>query len=330
MTHKRVLILSHNPDRASFRQRIGIYLPQLEAAGIACTVARFPKGYWARWKLFAGAGRYDAVLLHKKTLNFWDARILRKHAQRIIYDFDDAIMFSPHKPDSRHSSHFRLFERTMRLVDCVIAGNAWLAGQARPFCSAVHILPTGLDTSKYSSVKKMPPDGKVRLVWIGSKATLRYLKELSPALEQIGRTYPQVVLRIICDDFFDLSAMTVEKKAWSLETEATDLGACDIGLCPLPEDNFTRGKCGFKILQYFAAGLPVIASPVGVNADFLMGGKTGLAAGQEYEWSEAIKALIDDVSRRQSMGQNGRNVAQQHDAVVIGQRFCALIQDCML
>ncbi|MGH2272863.1 glycosyltransferase family 4 protein [Anaerohalosphaeraceae bacterium U12dextr] len=325
----KLLILSHNPDRASFRQRIGIYLPQLEAAGVFCTVARFPKGYWARWKLFAGARQYDAVLLHKKTLNVWDARILRKHARRIIYDFDDAIMFSPHKPDCRHSSHFRLFERTMRLVDCVIAGNAWLAGQARPFCSNIHILPTGLDTSKFCSIKKTPTDDKIRLVWIGSKATLRYLKKLSPVLEQIGRTCPQVVLRIICDDFFDLSAMTVEKKAWSLETEAADLAACDIGLCPLPDDQFTRGKCGFKILQYFAAGLPVIASPVGINADFLMGGKTGLAAVEQDEWIDAITVLVNDASLRQSMGQNGRNVAQQHDAAVIGQRFCALIQDCL-
>ena len=325
----KLLILSHNPDRASFRQRIGIYLPQLEAAGVFCTVARFPKGYWARWKLFAGARQYDAVLLHKKTLNVWDARILRKHARRIIYDFDDAIMFSPHKPDCRHSSHFRLFERTMRLVDCVIAGNAWLAGQARPFCSNIHILPTGLDTSKFCSIKKTPTDDKIRLVWIGSKATLRYLKKLSPVLEQIGRTCPQVVLRIICDDFFDLSGMTVEKKAWSLETEAADLAACDIGLCPLPDDQFTRGKCGFKILQYFAAGLPVIASPVGINADFLMGGKTGLAAVRQDEWIDAITVLVNDASLRQSMGQNGRNVAQQHDAAVIGQRFCALIQDCL-
>lgn len=325
----KLLILSHNPDRASFRQRIGIYLPQLEAAGVICIVARFPKGYWSRWKLFAQAGQYDAVLLHKKTLNFWDACILRKHARRIIYDFDDAIMFSPHRPNCRHSSHFRLFERTMRLVDCVIAGNAWLAGQARPFCSNIHILPTGLDTSKFCNTKKTPKDDKIRLVWIGSKATLRYLKELSPVLEQIGRTCPQVVLRIICDDFFDLSAMTVEKKVWSLETEAADLAACDIGLCPLPDDNFTRGKCGFKILQYFAAGLPVIASPIGINADFLMGGKTGLAAVEQNEWIDAITVLVNDASLRQSMGQHGRNVAQQHDAVVIGQRFCALIQDCL-
>ncbi len=158
---------------------------------------------------------------------------------------------------------------------------------------------------------------------------MRYLKKLSPVLEHIGKTYPQVVLRIICDNFFDLSAMAVEKMAWSLETEAGDLAACDIGLCPLPDDNFTRGKCGFKILQYFAAGLPVIASPVGINGDFLMGGKTGLAAGQENEWVDAIKALLNDASRRQSMGQNGRNVAQQHDAVVIGQRFCELIRDCL-
>jgi glycosyltransferase involved in cell wall biosynthesis len=320
----KLLILSHNPDRASFRQRIGVYLLQLKAVGMACTIEKFPDGYFTRWKLFSKAGEFDAVLLHKKTLNFWDANILRKHARKIIYDFDDAVMYSPRKPDSRHSSHKRLFERTVKLADCVIAGNAYLAEHAKPFCRDVHILPTGLDTKKYDTPKPAS-DGKIRLVWIGSRATLEYLQAITPALERIGKQYPNVVLRIICDAFLNFSKMPVERCVWSLETEAKDLAACDIGICPLPDDNFTRGKCGFKILQYFAASLPAIASPVGVNVDFVRPGFTGFTAQTEQEWLDTLKKLIENSKLRQAMGQTAKEFSRQFDHGQIAPQFCKLI-----
>lgn len=272
------------------------------------------------------AGEFDAVLLHKKTLNFWDAKILRKHAHKIIYDFDDAVMYSPTKPGRTHSSHKRLFERTVRLADCVIAGNAWLSEHAKPFCANVHILPTGLNTKEYD-MPKPASDGKIRLVWIGSKTTLDYLQMLTPVLEQIGEKYPNVVLRIICDTFFDLSKMPVEKCVWSLETEARDLAVCDIGLCPLPDDNFTRGKCGFKILQYFAAGLPAIASPVGVNADFVQPGETGFLAHTPDKWFEFLKTFLESPGLRQTMGQTAKQFCRQYDQEQIGQKFCKIITE---
>jgi glycosyltransferase involved in cell wall biosynthesis len=324
----KLLILSHNPDRASFRQRIGDYLPLLETQNITCAVEKFPEGYFSRWRLFKSAGRFDAVLLHKKTLNIWDAQILRRHARKIIYDFDDAIMVSPHKPDSRHSSHFRLFARTAALADGIIAGNSYLADQAKPFCKNVHILPTGLDTEKYDMTKP-PADGKIRLVWIGSKATLGYLNELTPVLEQIGKEYPNVVLRIICDTFFDLKQMPVEQKHWSLDTEAMDLAACDIGLCPLPDDHYTRGKCGFKILQYFAAGLPAIASPVGFNKELVIPEKTGFLASSQEQWVSAIKRLIENESLRQSLGRQAKQFVHNYDTAVIGEQFCALTKQAL-
>jgi glycosyltransferase involved in cell wall biosynthesis len=320
----RLLILSHNPDRASFRQRIGMYLPRLEAQGIVCVVEKSPANKITRWKLFSKADQFDAVLLHKNTLNFWEAYVLRKHARKIIYDFDDAIMVSPHKPDSRHSSHYRLFARTAALADFIIAGNSYLAEFAKPFCQNVHILPTGLDTKKYN-VPKPQTDGKIRLVWIGSKSTLNYLHMLTPVLGQIADKYPHVVLRMICDTFFDMPKMPVEKCSWSLETEAKDLAACDIGLCPLPDDNFTRGKGGFKILQYFAAGLPAIASPVGFNIDLVQPDKTGLLASSPQQWHQALKTLIENPTRRQTIGQTAKEFARQFDQELIGQKFCNLL-----
>jgi glycosyltransferase involved in cell wall biosynthesis len=329
MAINRILVLSNNPDRASFRQRIGVYLPCLETDGIASTVVKFPDSYLARWKMFRQAGRFDAVLLHKKTLNFWDAHFLRKYARKIIYDFDDAIMLSPRKPDCRHSSHKRLFGRTAKLADCVIAGNPYLADHARPFCWNVHILPTGLDTKKYDIASKPVSDGKIRLVWIGSKATLGYLKELTPALERIGKECPTVVLRIICDTFFDLKQMPVEQKRWSLDTEAMDLAACAIGLCPLPDDHYTRGKCGFKILQCFAAGLPAIASPVGFNKELVIPDKTGFLASSEEQWVKTLKRLIENESLRQTMGQQAKQFVRNYDTAAIGEQFCAFIKQAL-
>ena len=126
----KLLVLSNNPNRASFRQRIGIYLDYLQTEGIETSVFKLPKGYLSRWKLFAQSADYDGVWLHKKTLNFFDGKILTRYARKIIYDFDDCVMFSPHKPQDDNSSHFRLFKRTVKKANVVIAGNEYLAGHA--------------------------------------------------------------------------------------------------------------------------------------------------------------------------------------------------------
>lgn len=321
----KLLILTNNPNRASYRQRIGNYLSVFSRHGIAAEVFQFPANKLRRWSLLKSSRHYDAVFLHKKCLNFFDAEMLRRYSRKIIYDFDDAIMYSPQKPASDRTSHFRLFRRTCRMADCVIAGNDYLAEQARRFCDAVHVLPTGLDVHSYADRANKTSDETIRLAWIGSQSTLRYLEELKPVLEQIGNTNKQVSLRIIADAFFDMESVPIEKKQWALESQIADLTACDIGLAPLPDNRFTRGKCGFKILQYFAAGLPVIASPVGVNRDLIEQSHAGFQAETPDQWLEKLSLLIDNPSLRTEMGQNGRAYAAEYDISVIGKRLCDLI-----
>ena len=174
----KLLILTNNPSRPSFRQRIEIYLHTLQRNGIDYEVAKLPSGEVARLRLFKQADNFDCVFLQKKCLNFLDAIYLRKYSKKIVYDFDDAIMYSPANPSSDRTSHFRLFRRTVKLADMVIAGNSYLAQHAKKFNSNVHILPTGLNTNEYSIKNRPATDGKTRLVWIGSKSTLKYLKEI--------------------------------------------------------------------------------------------------------------------------------------------------------
>jgi hypothetical protein len=175
-------IISNNPSRPSFRQRIEVYLHTLQRNGIDCEVAKLHTSRIKRFKLFKQAVNFDAVFLHKKCLNFFDAICLRKYSRKIIYDFDDAIMYSPNHPASDSTSHFRLFRRTIELADMVIAGNSYLAELAKSFNENVRILPTGLDTKAYNLSIRPENDGKIRLVWIGSKSTLKYLAEIKPAL----------------------------------------------------------------------------------------------------------------------------------------------------
>lgn len=321
-----LLVISNNPDRSSFRQRIEIYLNALRDNGINCEIAVLPSGWLARRKLFKSARDFDAVFLHKKRLNPLDAFVLRRRARKVIYDFDDAVMYSDKHPDVPDPKQLRDFQRTVGLADLIIAGNSYLAEHAQRFNDNVKVLPTGLDISQYDIKITRPNDGKIRLVWIGSKATLPYLKEIKPALEEIGSRLKNAVLRIISDEFFELDNMKVEKCAWSQQTQARDLAECDIGLAPLADNPFARGKCGFKILQYAAAGLPSIASPVGVNAEIVTNGSNGFLAESHSEWVNCICRIVHDEKLRLQMGANARQAVRGFDSKPLAGHLSEMIR----
>jgi glycosyltransferase involved in cell wall biosynthesis len=319
-----LLIISNNLSRPSFRQRIEIYLEKMLNRGVVASVVKLPKSEIERFRLFKKASKFDAVLLQKKCLNLFDALCLRKFSRKIIYDFDDAIMFSSQAPANDKTSHYRLFKRTAKMADHIIAGNSFLAQQAQKFNSHVEILPTGLDTKSYD-IRTERRDDKIRLVWIGSNSTIKYLDSIKPSLEEIGKNYSNVVLRIICDAFFDLDNMPVEKRHWTLHGQTINLATSDIGLAPLPDNRFTRGKCGFKILQYHASGLPTIASPVGINSEIIKDGQNGYLAEGRIQWIERMAELIEDKSLRKQMGKTAKVDASDYDVGIIGNGLCDIL-----
>jgi glycosyltransferase involved in cell wall biosynthesis len=325
----KLLIITNNPDRASFKQRIDVYLDILRYNGIDCEVAKLPSGFSARHKLFKSAAQFDGVFLHKKGLNLFDAFCLHKHSRKVIYNFDDAVMYSDKTPDRNSRSHFVSFRRSVKLADMVITGSSYLAGHAQRFNSNVKILPIGLKINDYDIDSSPKVDERIRLVWIGSKSTLSYLASIKPALEEIGRRFDNIILRIICDDFFDLQNMGVEKYLWSSRTRAMDLATSNIGLAPLPSNRFTEGKCSFKVLEYACVSLPVVASPVGTNSEYVQDGITGFHAMDISEWVDRISKLIENSELRRRMGQAGREQVVQFDVGVIGKKLCDLIMGCL-
>ena len=324
-----LLIVTNNPNRASFRQRIGVYLDIFRHNGINCEVAKLPACFLARRNLFKHAADFDGVFLHKKKLNFFDAIWLRRYSKKIIYNFDDAIMYSDKIPDRDSRSHFIPFRRSVKLADMVITGSEHLAEHTRKFNPNVTVLPIGLKVGDYKLDCPAKGDNKIRLVWIGSKSTLGYLVELKPALEEIGSRFDNVVLRIVCDEFFDLRNTLVEKRLWSMETRAIDLATSEIGLAPLPDNRFTRGKCSFKVLEYSSAGLPVVASPIGTNAEYVKDGATGFLVTDTRQWVDRITELIENPILRKRMGREGRAHAEKFDVSVIGKQLVKLIKVCL-
>ena len=325
----KLLVIISNPKRASFRQRVAVHLDTLHENGVYCKVAKLPSGPLARRKLFQQAEGYDCVILHKKALNYLNAVWLKRYSKKIVYDFDDAIMYDAGNPDKPSLKRQKAFQRTVSLADMVIAGNDYLAEHAMKFNKNVEVLPTGLDTKPYV-IQTMPKnEDKTRLVWIGSRSTLRYLAEIKPVLEEIGSRFSNVVLRIICDHFFDLKNMRVEKCEWSIKTQIPDLISSNIGLAPLPDNRFTRGKCGFKILQYAAAGLPIVTSPVGVNSEYVRDGITGFQASSVPQWIDKITELIKNTELRKQMGESGRVNVEKYDIDIIGKKLYSLLDKCV-
>lgn len=324
----KLLIISNNLNRAGFKQRIAVYLDTLRANGIDCEVAKLPSGSLARRKLFKRAAQFDVVLLHKKGLNPFDAFWLRRYSKKLIYHFDDAIMYSDKTPERDSRSHFVPFRRSVRIADMVIAGSTYLAEQARPFNPNVVILPTGINVSDYNVEKPAREDDKIRLVWIGSLSTIKYFEQIKSVPEAIGARFENVIMRIICDDFLELENIPVEKRLWSKDTRGIDLATSDIGLAPLPDNRFTRGKCSFKVFEYSAAGLPVVASPVGTNTEYVRDNVTGFLVTDTRQWIDRITELIENPELRQKMGREGFAFAQKFDLSIIGQQFAELIKNC--
>lgn len=304
---KRVLIIANNLQQASYRVRVAALIEPLRQRGYELDVQLRTRSIPQRRALFRSAGAYHAVLLQRKLLDPWEATLLGRHARRLFYDVDDAVMYHA-KPVGWFSRWrtARRFAATAKAVDHVVAGNAYLADLFRKEgAPAATVLPTVVDPNRYQ-VKRHAPTDAPRLVWIGSRSTLPYLRELVPTLEQAAREVAGLRLVTIADARIEHAAFPVDHIPWSAESEAAALVQGDIGIAPTPSDRWTLGKCGFKIVQYMAAGLPVIASPIGANAEIVREGETGFLPANLSDWSALIAQLARDRELRARLGEAGR------------------------
>ena len=304
----RVLILTSNPASASARYRVLQYVPALEAAGATARVEAIPRHPARRRRLFAEARKYEVTLLQKRLFWGWQLRPLRRAARRLIYDFDDAVCFrDSSRRNPRSLARALKFRAVVSRADLVIAGNAYLGDLAARHAREVVVVPTALDPAKYDEAAgRRRREGPVKLGWIGSGSNLPYLEALADPLRRVAAERDGVLLKVVCDRFPTLDGVEVEETIWSEGAEADDVADMDVGLAPSADDPWTRGKCGLKTLQYFAASLPVVASPVGVLNEMVRDDETGFPARDADEWADRLLRLIDNRDLRRRLGGQAR------------------------
>lgn len=284
------------------------------------------------------ARRYDGVIVYREASLIGPAiyeRLLAATNTPMLFDFDDAIWLP-----AQISSINGLFSRlhfwgktatTCRLSKGVIAGNGYLAEYARERNPNVHVVPTSIELAKYPVQPELAAEDPFVIGWSGSTHTLQHFEHARGALERLAKKR-RIVVKVICNKPPTKPIAGAENAfvPWTEAGEAASLGASHAGIMPLPDDVYTRGKCGLKALQYMATGRPVVISPVGMNCDLVDSGRNGILARTEDDWVAALEQLASDAALRRRMGAAGREtIEQRYSAEVVAGLFAAAVRQTL-
>ena len=296
----KLLVLSESQNHVSCRYRVQAFEPALRAAGWSVSIRPLAGADVRFLDVLREARRSDAVLV----------QLLRRCARRLVYDFDDALFLrdSNHRKPAWSWRRRSRFREMASACDAVIAGNAHLADCTTQVSrkTRVVVIPTCVRPNLYTPDSEREPGTGLRIAWIGSRSTLASLQALGPALRAAGHRIPGLELHVICDRFPDLPGVKVVRRQWSQPTEAAHIARCDVGISWLPEHPWSRGKCGLKVLQYMAAGLPVIVNSFGVHREIVADGTHGLLIATAGDLIPALARLAADPELRSSQGKRGR------------------------
>ena len=332
----KILALTQGASEPSRRFRWKQYVENLEEGGFEVSeltshfsayapASRIHRPFWLAATMAESLVRtlradpHDLRFLQRNltaTLCTWEP-ILRKP---FVFDVDDAIFLG-----SRGASA----DRIARCASLIICGNNFLAEHFSRQ-GPVEVLPTAVDASRFVP-RAGPPSPKPVIGWSGSSSGLKYLYGIESAILKLLRRHPEAVLKVVSDKtpaFNSLPPDRVIYERWSAEREVAVLQEMSVGIMPLADDLWSRGKCSFKMLTYMAVGIPVVVSPVGMNAEVLAQGACGLAAKTTDDWVDAISSLLTDSALGDQMGRTGRQIIEAHYArSVVGPRLARILGD---
>lgn len=270
------------------------------------------KALWRsrRWFQVGDAAAFDAVVVQRVTLPF-SARVERRLFginPRVVFDYDDAIFQTERGP---HAGRRKVFEAITARAALVTAGSEYLAGHAgRP----ARVIPTVIDTDRYHPAAKAD-DKTLTIGWIGTASNYPNFPPVLAPLQAILERYPQVRLQMISNQPPPFSLPRMDYRPWSADREVADLQGFDIGLMPLADTSWNRGKCAFKLIQYMSVGIPTVAGAVGANCEVVLDGESGFLVQQPHEWEAALSRLIEDAALRRRLGAVGRDRCVAHYSV---------------
>lgn len=340
---KVLFIVNNRKDRSpGQRFRFEQYLSHLEANGYECNFSPLldekrdkifyaPGNYFRKFLILLNSYikrmnnltdscNYDIIFVFREALYTRSTYFERRFAKQapVIFDFDDSIWLQNVSEANKRFAFMKNAGKTKDIISIsslIFAGNDYLAAYARQFNNNVEIVPTTIDTEEYKRIPQ-PATNTVCIGWSGSKTTIQHFNFAIEALKQIKERYGErVSLRVIGDENYRNEELGIQGLAWKKDTEIADLSAIDIGIMPLPDDEWAKGKCGLKGLQYMALEIPTIMSPVGVNSDIITDGENGMLASTTAEWVEKLSQLIEDAELRDRMGKAGRKTVVDHYSV---------------
>ncbi|MCX7729312.1 MAG: glycosyltransferase family 4 protein [Bacteroidia bacterium] len=281
----------------------------------------YMKTFLKRWKQIHTLNKCDVIIIYRELhwfgfLSKYFLNIIRKKTKKIVFDFDDAIWLQSHNAFINFIKH-PLSKTILYLQksDTVIAGNTFLANFALQYNTNTHIIPTVVDTNYFQPLPTTEKSNRtITIGWMGSHSTISHLKLIIPILKKIKEVYPEVQFKFIAKKEY-IPELNIFIEDWDKETEIQVLNTFDIGIMPLPDDKWSQGKCGLKILTYLACEIPCIASNVGVNSEIIKKTQGGFVCSTEQEWLEKLSLLISNNNVRQTMGKIGRKGIEKHYSI---------------
>lgn len=228
---------------------------------------------------------------------------------KLVFDFDDAIWLQNVSEENKKFSFLKNPNKTSEIIKIsklVIAGNQYLADYAKQFNSDVHVIPTTIDTDYHKPQVAKKQNEKLIIGWTGSRTTVQYFFVILPVLQRLKAKYDNVSFKVICEEAFYMDELGITTTVWSSAKEIEQLAEIDIGIMPLPDDEWSKGKCGFKGLQYMAMQVPAVMSAVGMNTEIIQHGVNGFLAHNDEEWFTILSQLIESAELRKIIGEAGR------------------------
>ncbi len=363
MTDRRIKVLALSPipeEGAGCRFRIAQYVPYLRSAGFDVTISSFytrdyfklvyqPGRYLAksakfislaarRWAELLSITNYDLVFLYREAIPLGPPileSLIAKSGVPIVYDFDDAIFLQNVSEANRAISFLKDPGRVAAILKRsaqVVVGNEYLAQFARRHNSAVHVIPTAVDTARFvPRADRAPAAGRPLVVgWIGSPTTFPYLEAIAGVLREVSATHPFTLKVSGAGRAVNMPGVHVEDVPWSLADEVSLFNTCDIGVYPLTDDEWSKGKCGFKAIQCMACGVPVVAAAVGVNREIIVDGINSFLASTHADWVDKLARLLSDEALRARMAVAGRQtIEERYSLRVTAPRLAAVFPAAM-
>ncbi len=336
---RAMFLVPYPTEGASNRLRVEQYFPYLREHGVIPSLHPFMSSEFYRLRYTRGelsrkagyffvsslrrfldvlrAGEADVLFVHREAFpigGHFVEQVLARIGVPMVFDFDDAVYLPSPGGAGGWLQVLKRPERTARVIelaDHVVAGNENLAAYARRYNPNVTVIPTPVDTAVFCPAPEPRLSERVVIGWVGSDTTAPYLLMIRDALERIARRYPQVEVQVVGGTQMPLDVPNLVSRRWTLEGELESLRGFDIGIMPMPDSEWTRGKCGFKALLYMSVAVPPVCSPVGVTTDIIHDGVNGLLATTTEEWVDKLARLIEQRELRWQMGRSGRRTVEE-------------------